>query len=103
VFGECVDIVQAADATGTLHQRGRSRAVRVQVAPLHEDTTKSVWRELILMQQLTESLGDKVVRVVGYVENPGRSVHVILEEYSGSVLNLMDRGRMNVQDAVRTP
>lgn len=97
------DIIMAACCSGTLTQDGVARPVQVQVVLVHKDSAKAehAWRQLVLHQQLSEVLGNEVVRVVGYVEHPGRSLQLIFEDTAGSALDLMNCGQMSVQEAVR--
>ena len=95
----------ATARAGTLTRDGASRSVRIQAVRVHKDARRAqwAWRELILLQQLSETMGDKIVRVLGYVEHPGQSLHFVLEDTAGSALDLMHAGQMTVQEAVRAP
>jgi hypothetical protein len=78
--------------------------VKVQVVHIHKDKAlaERAWRQLVLQQQLSEAPGSSVVRVLGYVEHPGRSLQYIFEDTAGSTLDLMNSGHMSVQEAVRS-
>lgn len=51
--------------------------------------------------QVTQALGRSVVRTLGYVEQPGVSLKIILEADDGSVLRLRSGGRLDCEFGVR--
>ena len=91
---------------GKLKDGDRAIPVHVQVT----DTTNSnparaaaFWRELVLLLQLSETLGPRCVRALGYVEVPGKSITLVVEARGASVRDALAAGRLGVPDAVRMP
>lgn len=54
-----------------------------------------------LFLQVTQALGRSVVRTLGYVEQPGEALKIILEADDGSVLQLRQAGRLDCEFGVR--
>eukprot|EP00892_Ulva_mutabilis_P003074 jgi/Ulvmu1/12768/UM096_0010.1 len=87
---------------GTLRKAEVTVPVHVKVIPLSDAQGASrAWRELIMMLQVTQALGRSVARTLGYIEQPGASLKIILEASDGSVLRLRSNGCLECEFAMR--
>ena len=87
---------------GSLIAAAGSTPVQVIVtsASAGKKRLEAAWSELVLLLQLSEGVGEHVVRALGYVEDSDGTLSRVMEACGGSLRERTMQGRLPAPDAV---